>query len=364
MTASANVMPGELAHARTHTTLRFAAAVTIAFVLCEAWQWTPSFLAPVLTAVLLANLPMRPPLKMTLMLILSMALAALYAFVIASLLRGTPIVLFGLIALSMFLAFLAMLSGRPSLPFLLLLICLATIPVVAMIAPADADVLPKAQVRGITLALLLIALVYLPWPLTLPPVAKPAPAASPATPLTRALLSTAVVMPLMLVYLMFGLADVLPVLIATVMLVINFDLRSGGAQALAMILGNFAGGLLGLMLHAVLLTMPNLLVLALSLFVVLLGFGQRISAGGPAAGVALIACNAMLIIYSSAISSGPSSLALWLVRLMQFALAGAFALGMMTLLWYWAFPQRRPPAQPADEGKPQRSHRRTRRLSP
>jgi hypothetical protein len=46
------------------------------------------------------------------------------------------------------------------------------------------------------------------------------------------------------------------------------------------------------------------------LFLVLLAFGQRIVAGGPMAGVALIACNGMLIIFSSAIASGPSSLAL------------------------------------------------------
>ena len=45
--------------------------------------------------------------------------------------------------------------------------------------------------------------------------------------MARALLSTAVVMPLMLVYLLFGLADVLPVIITTMLLVINFDLQRG-----------------------------------------------------------------------------------------------------------------------------------------
>ena len=54
----------EYAEARLHATLRFAIGVTAAFVLCEFMEWTPTFLAPVLTAVLLANLPMRPPLKL------------------------------------------------------------------------------------------------------------------------------------------------------------------------------------------------------------------------------------------------------------------------------------------------------------
>jgi len=146
------------------------------------------------------------------------------------------------------------------------------------------------------------------------------------------LLSTAVVMPLMLLYLMLGLADALPVLITTVLLVITFDVQRGRKQAMAMILGNLVGGVLGLVLHTMLLVAPNLVVLAALLFVVLLGFGQRIFAGGPAAPVAVITCNSMLIILSLTIVSGSGSLSVWLTRLFQFALAGAFAVGMMSLI--------------------------------
>ena len=343
-TQAASVNAVDQDDARLNATLRFAVAVTAAFVLCEVMQWAPTFLAPVLTAVLLANLPMRPPLKLGLVLIAAMTAAALFAFVLSSLLRGTPTILLGMIALSLFLAFLAMVSGRPGLPFMLLLICLSTIPVVVMVAPAQAGAFPVALIRSIAIALGMIWLVYLPWPRTTAPTPKQAAPPSMATPLARALMSTAVVLPVMLVYLLFGLADVLPVLVTTVLLVINFDVQAGRKQALAMILGNFAGGLFGLLLHSVLLTTPSLLFLALMLFAVLLEFGQRIAAGGPVAGVALIACNAMLIIFSSAIASGPGSLALWLIRLFQFALAGAFAVGMMHLLWHRAVPQ--PAAKP------------------
>src|SRR5678815_2467603 len=100
-------------------------------------------------------------------------------------------------------------------------------------------------------------------------------------------------------------------------LVINFDLESGRSQAWARIVANLVGGLLGLLLHAVLLTTPSLPFMALLMFPVLLGFGRRIAAGGAAAQNAVVACNGMLIIFSSAIASGPSSLSLWLVRLFQ-----------------------------------------------
>ena len=320
--------------ASRQATMRFAAGVTAAFVLCEAMQWIPSFLGPIFTVALLANLPVRPPLKMSLVLVVTMTLAALFAYALASLLRGTPTVLFGALALTMFMAFHSIASGRPSLPFILLLICVATIPVIVMIAPAQAEAFPKALIRGMAVAVLMIGIVYVPWPHA--PVRAPAPTPeerqSPTGPLIQALLSTAVVMPLMLAYLLLGLADALPVIITTVLLVITFDVQKGRQQAMAMILGNLVGGVLGLLLHTILLMAPSLWLLAALLFVVLLGFGQRIFAGGPSAAVAVITCNSMLIILSLTIVSGSGSLSVWLTRLFQFAVAGAFAVGMMSLV--------------------------------
>lgn len=326
-------IPASEADTRTQATLRFGAAVTAAFVACEFLQWMPSFLAPVLTAALLANLPMRLPLKLGLVLVATMAVASLFAFALASLMRGTPFVLFVLVALCMFLAFHALLTGRPALPCMLLLICLAIIPVVVMVAPSQAGVLPKTLIRGIWLAVVMIWCAYLAWPRN-PAPKPPAPAAGGvlATPERRALVSTAVMMPLVLAYLLFGLVDVLPVLMGTVMIVVTFDLQSGRVQALRMIVGNFAGGVLGVLLHSVLLTNPVLPVLALLLFPVLLWFGHHIAAGGAQAPVYLIACNAMLIILSTAIASGTGSLSLWVTRLLLFAFAGAFAVGMMHLV--------------------------------
>jgi len=321
------------ADARLQATLRFAVGVTGAFVVCEVMQWIPSFLGAILTVALLANLPVRPSLKMSLGLVVMMTLAAVFAFALSSLLRGTPAVLFGSLGLTLFIAFHAIASGRPSLPFTLLLISVATVPVIVMIAPAQAGAFPIALVRGMAVAVVMIGVVYVPWPLA--PVRGPAPGPRPpnaATPRALAVVSTAVVLPLMLVYLLFGIADALPVLITTVLLVTTFDVQRGRQQATAMILGNLVGGVLGLVLHTLLLVMPSLWALAALLFVVLLGFGRRIVAGGPSAAVAVITCNSMLIILSLSIVTGSGSLSLWLTRLFQFSLAGAFAVGMMSLV--------------------------------
>ena len=59
--ASASFAPET--EARTQTLLRFAAGTTGAFIVCEGMGWYPSFLAPLLAGVLLANLPTALPIK-------------------------------------------------------------------------------------------------------------------------------------------------------------------------------------------------------------------------------------------------------------------------------------------------------------
>ena len=194
--------------------------------------------------------------------------------------------------------------------------------------------LPQALVRAMLVALVIIALVWLPWPEPIPPQPAPAPPPLAASRLSLALRATAVILPLMLVYLLFGLVDALPVMIASVMLVANFDPTRGRKHAVGMVLANLGGGLLGFLMHAVLLTTPFVPFLAALLFFVLLAFGKRIAARTPEMPIYVIGCNAMLIIFGSAIAQGSGSLSLWLVRLLQFALAGAFAVSMMSLAWH------------------------------
>ena len=331
--------------AQLHATLRFATAVTSAFVLGEFAQWTPTFLAAVLVSAVLGNLPVRPPPKMGLGLVLVMALAAGYAYFVAVFLRGAPWVMFGVIVLSMLIAFHGMLTGKSRLSGLLALLCLTTIPVVTMVAPAHAGILPRGLVFGIVLAMLMIYAVYAIWP-TPPPVRAlpPTPGPGGASPLAVALLSTAAMLPVVLVYLLFGLTDVMPVIIGTLLHVATFDVGATYHQAGVRVLANLMGGLLGMLIHTLLVTTPSLTFLALLMFVVLLGFGQRIFSDGPSAQPAVVACNGMLIILGSSISAGTGSLSLWLTRVFLFALAGAVAVGLMSLLWHWFAPRPTSPA--------------------
>ena len=330
--ASVGMKRDPVAIGRVHAFLRFSAGVTVAFILAEAMGWAPTFLPPVLLAVLITSLPNSPPLKVGLALVVVMAAAALVAFILPSLLSGVPQILVGAIALVIFLAFATMAQGRGKLPATLLLLCMSTAPVIAMVAPAQADFLPKALVWAMGVAMVVLWGMYALWPEVVPRPALP-PAAPLASPVKTALVGTAVVMPVMLVYLLYGLADALPVLVTTVLLVANFDPQQGMMQGLGMMIGNLFGGLIGLVAFFLLAMAPSLITLALITFLIAAAFAIRIDKGGPGAAIALLTCNSALIILSTALANPSASSGVWITRLLQFALACLFAIGMMSLVW-------------------------------
>ena len=159
-----------LATAKLHAMLRFSVGVTAGFVLAEAMGWAPTFLVPLLTAVLLANLPVSPPLKVGILLAGVMFVSALFAFMLSSLLVGWPIILYGVLGIVIFAALYTMAKGKAALPMTFLLLCVATIPVVTLVVPAYADLLPTAMARGMAVSVLIIWAVFALWPQVAPPI--------------------------------------------------------------------------------------------------------------------------------------------------------------------------------------------------
>ena len=118
--------------AHTHAVLRFAFGVTLAFVVAELMEWTPPFLSPVLTCVVLANIPVRPPLKVALGFTPGHRRVSVPRTVALLALRGAPHILFGLSTLIVFLALHALAKGASRLAPLFIIICTTAIPVVGM----------------------------------------------------------------------------------------------------------------------------------------------------------------------------------------------------------------------------------------
>jgi len=331
--AEAQVLPLDdgLERARFHTVLRFAVGTSAAFVLCEAMGWYPTFLAPLLAAALLANLPVALSPKAGLALILVQGGGAYSAFALASVLNQAPFVYFCAVALIVFAAFTILAQGRAFLPILLILIAFATIPIATLAAPQQAGALPLAFTRAMVIAVAVIWLVQALWP-RMAAAAPPAPADRYGSPFALAVAGSIIVLPLMLVFLMYGVTDALPVLITTIILVVTFDPGRGATQSIAMVVGNLVGGATAIAAFMVLQIAPNLATLALVGLLVGIVFGARIARGGPGGAIGALTFNQATVLFSLALVPGGAAPGLWLNRVLQFGLAGLFAVAMLVLL--------------------------------
>ena len=321
-----------VAAALLHFQLRFAAGAALSYVLCEYMAWTPTFLPPLFFGLVITSLPSSPPLKVGIILVAAMAAAAWISYLLTTLLLFSPAVLVGAVGIFLFLALAALAHHKAVLPAILLLICLATIPVIGLLAPAQADLLPKAYVRAMAVAIGTIWFVYAIWPLTLPKAAAPAPAPI-ESPLRTALGGTLILLPIMMTFLLFGWADALPVMISTVLLVITFDPKEGFRQGVVRSASVLIGGLIGYISYLLLWISPHLLSLALVTFIIALWFAIQIGKGGPRSMLYLLAFNTTMVILGTAVASPDASSGIWMTRLFQFTFAGLLAVAMMNLVW-------------------------------
>src|SRR6185369_768674 len=212
--------------------------------------------------VLLASLPVAPPFKVGVVLVVTMGLSAWLAFLLTTWFSQTPYILFCIIGVVMFLAFAGIAKAKGQLPLTLLLICFAVVPVVTLTVSEYAGILPGLFVRAMALAVLFTWISHAIWPRPSPK--PPDPVAAPLdNPAVAAAIGTAIVLPVMLVYLLFGLTDAIPVLLTTVLLVAKMEEERGAASGVAKLLGNFLGGFIAVAAFYLLRIAPTLPVLAL-----------------------------------------------------------------------------------------------------
>ena len=317
--------------ARAQSVMRLAFGATFAFVLAEIAEWPMSFLPPVFFVVLLTNIPGKPTLKLVLNFAMLVAASALIAILLGVTLQHTPVILFGITALMVFRLTYAIGMGAGPMGPVMLMICITTIPVAALQSPYVAGQFAFTLARAAAVASLTVLMVSLLWPKFAPP--KPAPKPVPRQPalaLRNAVLGTAILAPLMLMYLMFGNVSGLPALVATVMIVASLDVRASRKQALGYVKANLAGGIFSIVLIVAMVLSPSLVTFTLVMLAASLIAGWRINRGE---GLMVVALNACIIVLSSSIGASSGIIEVWLTRLSQFLIAAAVSAGMMALLW-------------------------------
>jgi hypothetical protein len=317
--------------AKLHFVLRFAFGTTAAYIVCEYMDWEPAMLAPILAGVLLASLPVAPPLKVGLVLVIAMMLWAWLAFLLTTWFIHTPYLVFAISGVIMFLAFYGMAQAKAQLPLTLLLVCFAVIPVVTLTHSDPAGILPGVFVRAMALAVIFTWIAYAIWPRPSPKPQDP-PFTGVENPAAVAVIATAIVLPVMLIYQLYAITDAIPVLLTTVLLVAKMEEDRTAATGIAKLLGNFLGGFVAVAAFYALQIVPALATLALITFLIGLVFGDEIVAGGKRGGNVLLAYNSTMVIFTLALMKGQSNAGTWGNRVFQFSIATTFAIGMMSLL--------------------------------
>jgi hypothetical protein len=319
---------------RAQSVMRLAVGATFAFVLAEFAEWPMTFLPPVFFVVVLTNIPGKPTPQIVLNFSMLVAASALIAILLGVTLQHTPAILFGITALMVFRLTYAIGMGAGPMGPVMLMICITTIPVAALESPYVAGQFALTLARAAVVASLTVLMVSLLWPKFAPP--KPAPKPVPRQPalaLRNAVLATAILAPLMLMYLMFGNVSGLPALVATVMIVASLDVRASRKQALGYVKANLAGGLFSIVLIFAMSLNPSLATFTLVMLAASLMAGWRITRGDAVGALMVVALNACIIVLSSSIGASSGIVEVWLTRLSQFLMAAAVSAGMMALLW-------------------------------
>ena len=319
---------------RAQSVMRLAFGATFAFVLAEFSEWPMTFLPPVFFVVLLTNIPGTPAPKHVLNFAMLVASSALIAILLGTTLHGLPVILFGITALMVFRLMYALGMGAGPMGPVMLMICITTVPVAAMVSTHAAGQFALTLARAAIVASLTVWTVSLIWPKFAPPkpASKPLPR-DPALALRGAVLGTAILAPLMLMYLMLGHVQGLPALVATVMIVASLDVRASRKQAYGYVLANFIGGVLSIVLITAVVLSPSLATFTLVMLAASLIAAWRITRGDPMGGLMVVALNACIIVFSSSIGASSGTFEIWLTRLTHFLMAGSVSIGMMALLW-------------------------------
>jgi len=320
--------------ARAHTIFRYGFAVTSVFLVAEIMGWSPAFLPALFSIVVLANIPICPTPKIALGFSLTLALSALLAMIVAYAMRASPGLLFLLCTLVIFHALYLIALGKSSLLPLMVMICISTIPVVALQSFEAAGNFAAAFARAGFIAIFAVWTSYLVFPKIMPPQPKPKPTPlDPVAARNMALLGTAIVAPLVLVYQLLGLTDIMTALVCTVIVVGQLDFHLGYKKAVQRVFANLVGGFASIVLLMLLALNPNLVTMSLLTLLVSLAFGWRISRGDDLAPVFATAFNGCVIVFGSSMMPDANALSVWWMRVFQMFLAGMFTIGMMVLLW-------------------------------
>jgi hypothetical protein len=307
-TAAAAPTAATIADVRAVRIFRYAFGSTLGMAVAMGFDWPLAFLTPVLVVSFLGNTNPRPAIKSLVSFVAIVAAASAVGSALAILLVPYPVVYVLVLGLMLFHLFLAKMRGAPALLITWMLIAVLVIPILASVSTKLAVVVAGYLVYGSAIAVAIVWLAHIAIP-DPPLAAAAAPAAAPQETLSpeyahyRAILSTAVVFPVAVLFFAFQSVSSLIILIFIAMLTMQPSLAVGYKAGIALITGNLIGGIASMIVYDLLVVAPHFGFLLLLTLLTALVFGAGFFSNSRWAPLFGMAFSTLVLIIGSTTSS-------------------------------------------------------------
>ena len=318
---------------RTVRIVRLAVAVTIAMAISQAWPWPYSYIYVVLCVTLLSTPIPSPSPGETLQ-------HMVYAIVVFTLIPGAVSFLFkfpiAFVVAYTVMVFLSAYYLHKGAPFLLLLFTYVALLVFPILVSVD-DLLPFAAAKTLTFSALLALLTWqLATGLFPDPVQTEYPAKRTYEPgyapeaARTALVTTILVVPAMLSFLVLQLAGAALVMVYIGMMSMGGTVAAGRKDASHKLLANAIGGLGAFAFYVVMIAVPQFHFFVVLMLLTSLLFANRIFSDAPSAQYYGTAFTGLVILVSSSMDAGESFNAAVIQRIVFIVIAGTYVIMAMS----------------------------------
>lgn len=322
-------MPSDADLAAKRTALRLAFGAVLGFILAELTNSAIYFFPSLMAVQFLAAMRQPPSLAQGAVLIALIALLNGVALAVASAFAGRPVVYTLLLGLLLLFGFLLDTAGK-TIPATLLLTLSTTLPLMSAQSVDAAVALAAAFVEAFIMAILIAWAMFALFPA---PVSQAAarPPVRPPSPRT-ALANTLAVLPVLVLFMASG--QITFVILLVIIAIIRLREQGGASRsALGLLFGNFLGGLVATIAFGFVTVQPTLAFFLLTIALVGLVFGARITAAAALAPIYTIAFVTFLILLGIGVSPLPTETGeAFTSRLVDVALAGFYAVGASSLI--------------------------------
>jgi hypothetical protein len=318
--------------------LRFTFGVTLSVAASFAFAWPLFFVTPIFVAKFLGSPAPCPDFRAGLVVTLVIGLGCGVGLAVTYFTIHYPVVCLLTISILLFHIFYANVRGVSPLVVAFLLIGITAIPLMGAVSFSLATSITSGLMLsgGLAFVFVWIAHGFIPDSVTEASKAA-APVAHPPMgdreQIRSAAISTLVVLPVIAIFFMFQMTDMLLVMIFIAMLAQTPDVKTGAKGSAALVIGNTAGGVAAILFYNLLVAVPSFVFLILLTLLFSLFFGERLFSGKPMTGLYATAFSTVILLVGSTTGHmGGDAVSKFYTRIAQIILAGAYIVGAFYLL--------------------------------